>query len=247
MSKNHSFLAFVLVSVFILLSQSTFVLQEGEQALVLQFGETKGSYTEPGLKFKTPFIQQVKLFEKRVLDVDPPPEEIILADQKRMVVDTFARYRITDMLEFYKSLATEAQAMSRLNNIINSTTRSVLGKASMTDILSEKRSPLMNAVRQQANAAVKYMGIEIVDVRIGRADLPEQTSQSIFARMKTEREREAAEFRAQGQEAAQEIRSKAEKERTVILADASKQAEIAKGQGDQQAIRIYADAFRRDP
>jgi membrane protease subunit HflC len=108
MSKNHSFLAFVLVSVFILLSQSTFVLQEGEQALVLQFGETKGSYTEPGLKFKTPFIQQVKLFEKRVLDVDPPPEEIILADQKRMVVDTFARYRITDMLEFYKSLATEA-------------------------------------------------------------------------------------------------------------------------------------------
>ena len=135
----------------------------------------------------------------RVLDLDPPSEQVILADQKRLVVDTFARYRITDMLEFHKALQTEQQANSRLDNIINSITRNVLGNATLMDVLSDKRAPLMAAIRKQVNDAVAYMGIEIVDIRIGRADLPDQTSQSIFQRMRTEREREAAEFRAQGQ------------------------------------------------
>lgn len=247
MSKNYSVLFIILMTGVILVTQAAFVVPETRQVLVLQFGDPVQKHTVPGLKFKIPLIQQITVFDKRVLDVDPPAEEIILADQKRLVVDTFARYKINDMLEFYKSLSTEQQANTRLNNIINSTLRSVLGNATLADVLSEKRDGLMASVKQQVNAAVTRLGIEIVDVRIGRADLPEQTSQSIYARMRTERQREAAEFRAQGQEQAQEIRSKADKERTVLLAEAGKTAQIARGQGDAEAIKIYAEAFKKDP
>ena len=187
-------------------------------------------------------------FEKRALDVDAAPEQVILSDKKRIVVDTFARYRITDMLKFYQSLQTVEQANNRLGSIINSTMRSTLGNASLTDILSEKRGSLMLAIRKQVNDTVKEnYGVEVIDVRIGRADLPDETSQAIYARMRTEREREAAEFRAQGQEAAQEIKSKADKERTVLLAEAEKESQIMRGQGDEQAIKVYADAFKTDP
>jgi modulator of FtsH protease HflC len=247
MSKAPAvFLAILLLALFGL-SQSVFIVPEHQQSIVIQFGEPVSLHTEPGLKFKIPVIQQVLSFEKRALDVDAVPEEVILADRKRIVVDTFARYRITDMLAFYKSLQTTDQANSRISNIINSTMRSTLGNTSMADILSDKRSGLMHSIRSQVNTAVERLGIEIVDVRIGRADLPDQTSQAIYARMRTEREREAAEFRAQGQEIAQEVRSKADRERTVILADAEREAQILRGQGDEQAIKIYADAFKRDP
>jgi len=247
MSKSSSILLTALLAGLLLLGQSAFIVPETQQALVLQFGDPVQKHTVPGLKFKIPFIQQVTVFDKRVLDVDPPPEEVILADQKRLVVDTFARYKINDMLEFYKSLATEQQANTRLNNIINSTLRSILGNATLADVLSEKRGSLMTALKQQANASVTRLGIEIVDIRIGRADLPEQTSQAIYARMRTERQREAAEFRAQGQEQAQEIRSKADKERTVLLAEAERQSQLSRGQGDAEAIKIYAAAFKKDP
>jgi membrane protease subunit HflC len=247
MPKSNFVLLIIVLTAFLLLGQSAFIVPETQQALVLQFGDPVKKHTTPGLKFKIPFIQQVTVFDKRVLDVDPPPEEVILADQKRLVVDTFARYKINDMLEFYKSLATEQQANTRLNNIINSTLRSILGNAALADVLSEKRGQLMLALKQQVNAAVTRFGIEIVDIRIGRADLPEQTSQAIYARMRTERQREAAEFRAQGQEQAQEIRSSADKERTVLLAEAEKQAQLSRGQGDAEAIKIYAAAFAKDP
>lgn len=247
MSKGYSFVLIAALVSMILLGQSAFIVPETHQTLVLQFGDPVQKHTAPGLKFKIPFIQQVIVLDKRVLDVDPPPEEVILADQKRLVVDTFARYRIIDMLEFYKSLSTEQQANTRLNNMINSTMRSILGNATLDDVLSEKRGELMLTLKQQVNTSVTRLGIEIVDIRIGRADLPEQTSQAIYARMRTEREREAAEFRAQGQEQAQEIRSKADKERTVLLAEAEKQAQISRGQGDAEAIKIYAAAFQRDP
>ena len=247
MSKSSSILLTALLAGLLLLGQSAFIVPETQQALVLQFGDPVQKHTVPGLKFKIPFIQQVTVFDKRVLDVDPPPEEVILADQKRLVVDTFARYKINDMLEFYKSLATEQQANTRLNNIINSTLRSILGNATLADVLSEKRGSLMTALKQQVNASVTRLGIEIVDIRIGRADLPEQTSQAIYARMRTERQREAAEFRAQGQEQAQEIRSKADKERTVLLAEAERQSQLSRGQGDAEAIKIYAAAFKKDP
>jgi membrane protease subunit HflC len=247
MEKKLYLLAFLAFAAYIVAGQSLFIVPETEQVMVLQFGKPVEKYTTPGLKIKMPFVQQVKVFDKRVLDVDPPPEEVILADQKRVVVDTFARYRINDMLEFSTSLQNEDLAASRLDNIINATLRSTMGGATMGDVLSEKRGVLMAAIKKQVNDAVSGYGIEIVDVRIGRADLPEQTSQSVYARMKTEREREAAEFRAQGQEMAQEIKSKADKTRTVLLAEAEKQAQISRGEGDRQAIKIYADAFGKDP
>ncbi len=247
MSKTPAIFLAVLFLALFGISQSVFIVPEHQQTMVMQFGEPVGLHTEPGLKFKVPMIQQVKAFEKRALDVDTVPEQVILADRKRIVVDTFARYRITDMLAFYKSLQTTEQANSRISNIINSTMRSTMGTTTMTDILSDKRGQLMHQIRTQVNASTDRLGIEIVDVRIGRADLPDETSQAIFARMRTEREREAAEFRGLGQEIAQEVRSKADRERTIILADAERQAQILRGQGDEQAIKIYADAFKRDP
>lgn len=247
MNKTPAFVLAIFVLAAFGISQSVFIVPEHQQTMVMQFGEPVSLHTAPGLKFKVPLIQQVMSFEKRALDVDTVPEEVILADRKRIVVDTFARYRITDMLAFYKSLQSTDQANSRISNIINSTLRSTLGTTTMTDILSDKRSALMHNIRTQVNKAVDRLGVEIVDVRIGRADLPDQTSQAIYARMRTEREREAAEFRAQGQEIAQEVRSKADRERTVILANAEREAQILRGQGDEQAIKIYADAFKRDP
>lgn len=247
MQKSHSFLAFLLVAGFVVVMQSAFIVMQGTQAMVLQFGKPVEKYTEPGLKFKVPFVQQVKVFQQRVLNVAPPPEEVILADQKRLVIDTFGRYRITDMLAYNNTVSTEVNAEQRINNLINSISREVLGSATLADVLSEKRAALMNDIRDRVNAAAKNMGVEIVDVRISRADLPDQTSQSIYARMKTERQREAAQFRAEGQQAAQETRAQADKERTVILAEAEKQSQMLRGQGDEAAIRIYADAFKRDP
>jgi len=248
MNKAPAFLIIVMALILFGVSQSVFIVTERHQAMVIQFGEPVAQYTEPGLKFKIPMIQQVMVFEKRALDVDATPEQVILSDKKRVMVDTFARYRITDMLKFYQSLQTITQANSRLGNIINSTMRATLGNASLNDILSEKRGSLMMAIRNQVNGTVKEnYGVEVIDVRIGRADLPDETSQAIYARMRTEREREAAEFRAQGQEAAQEIKSKADKERTVLLAEAEKESQILRGQGDEEAIGVYANAFQRDP
>ncbi len=248
MSKAPAFILILLGVVLIAATQSVFIVTERHQSMVIQFGEPVAQYTAPGLKFKVPLIQQVMTFEKRALDVDAMPEQVILSDKKRIVVDTFARYRIIDMLKFYQSLQTVEQANNRLGNIINSTMRSALGNASLIDILSDKRGNLMVNIRKQVNETVKAnYGVEVIDVRISRADLPDETSQSIYARMRTEREREAAEFRAQGQEAAQEIKSKADREVTVLLAAAGKEAQILRGQGDEQAIKIYADAFKKDP
>lgn len=245
--KTITRLLIALFAAFILADQSLFIVRETQQVLVLQFGKPVEKHTAPGLKVKIPFIHQINVFDKRVLDLDPPPQEVILSDQKRIVVDTFARYKINDMLTFFNTLRTEAQAASRLENTVNSTLRGVMGAAVLPSILSDKRGALMATIRAEVNKAVAEFGIEIVDVRIGRADLPQQTVDSVYARMKTEREREAAEFRAQGQEAAQEIKSRAEKERTVILAEAEKQAQIARGEGDSEAIRTYAEAYGRDP
>ena len=247
MSKAHTLLAFLLLASFILMTQATFVVVQGTQSMVLQFGKPVQQYTEPGLKFKTPFIQNIKVFQRRVLNVAPPPEEVILADQKRLVIDTFGRYRITDMLVFNNTVSTEINAEQRINNLINSITREVLGNATLADVLSEKRAALMTDIKNRVNTAAKNMGVEIVDVRIGRADLPDQTSQAIFSRMKTERQREAAQFRAEGQQVAQETRAQADKERTIIVAEAGKQSQMLRGQGDEAAITIYADAFKRDP
>ena len=227
--------------------QSMFVVQEVNQAIVLQFGDPKKIITKPGLNFKIPFIQNVVYLDRRVLNLDNPPEEVIAADQKRLIVDAFARFKIVDPLKFYISVGNERVARSRLATIINSRIRSVLGTQELATLLSTDRAVHMASIQNDVNTEAQGFGITIVDVRIKRADLPQANSEAIFKRMQTEREREAKEFRAQGAEMAAKITSTADKDVTVILANANKQSEIMKGEGDGERNRIFADAFGRDP
>ena len=227
--------------------QSLFIVQEINQAIVLQFGDPKKIITKPGLNFKLPFIQNVVYLDRRVLNLDNPPEEVIAADQKRLIVDAFARFRIVDPLKFYISVGNENVARQRLATIINSRIRGVLGTQNLATLLSIDRSKHMATIQNDVNTEAKNFGITIVDVRIKRADLPQANSEAIFKRMQTEREREAKEFRAQGAEIAAKITSTADKEVTVILATANKQSEIMKGEGDGARNRIFANAFGRDP
>ena len=227
--------------------QGVFVVQEITQAIVLQFGDPKRIITKPGLNFKIPFIQNIAYLDRRVLNLDTPPEEVIAADQKRLIVDAFARFKIVDPLKFYISVGNERVARSRLATIINSRIRSVLGTQQLATLLSTDRAVHMASIQNDVNTEAENFGITIVDVRIKRADLPQANSEAIFKRMQTEREREAKEFRAQGAEMAAKITSTADKEVTVILANANKQSEIMKGEGDGQRNRIFADAFGRDP
>jgi len=227
--------------------QSIFVVQEINQAIVLQFGDPKKIITKPGLNFKIPFIQNVVYLDRRVLNLDNPPEEVIAADQKRLIVDAFARFKIVDPLKFYISVGNERVARSRLATIINSRIRSVLGTQQLATLLSVDRALHMATIQNDVNTEAKNFGITIVDVRIKRADLPQANSEAIYKRMQTEREREAKEFRAQGAEMAAKITSTADKEVTVILANANKQSEIMKGEGDGKRNNIFAAAFGKDP
>jgi len=224
-----------------------FVVQEINQAIVLQFGDPKKIITKPGLNYKIPFIQNVVFLDRRVLNLDNPPEEVIAADQKRLIVDAFARFKIVDPLKFYISVGNERVARSRLATIINSRIRSVLGTQELATLLSTDRAVHMGTIQNDVNTEAENFGITIVDVRIKRADLPQANSEAIFKRMQTEREREAKEFRAQGAEMAAKITSTADKEVTVILANANKQSEIMRGEGDGKRNKIFADAFGRDP
>ena len=227
--------------------QSIFIVQEINQAIVLQFGDPKKIVTKSGLNFKLPFIQNVAYLDKRVLNLDNPPEEVIAADQKRLIVDAIARFKIIDPLKFYISVGNERVARQRLATIINSRIRGVLGKQELATLLSKDRAKQMSIIQNDVNNEAQNFGIEIVDVRIKRADLPQANSEAIYARMQTERQREAKEFRAQGAEIATRIKSTADKEVTVILANAKKKSEIMKGEGDGQRNKIFASAFGRDP
>ena len=226
---------------------SIFIVKEVNQAIVLQFGDPKKIITKPGLNFKLPFIQNVVFLDKRILNLDAPPEEVIASDQKRLIVDAFARIQIVDPLKFYISVGNERVARSRLSTIINSRIRSVLGTQRLQTLLSEDRTKQMALIQEGVNTEAEKFGIKIVDVRIKRADLPQANSDAIYRRMQTEREREAKEFRAKGAEMAVTITSTADKEVTVILADAQKQSEIMKGEGDGLRNKIFADAFGQDP
>jgi membrane protease subunit HflC len=226
---------------------SVFTVDQTEQAIVLQFGEFKREVRDPGLHFKRPwFLQNVVYFDRRVLDTDPPTEEVIAADQKRLVVDSYARFRIVDPLRFYQSMGTELAARGRLNATISGSLRRVLGNITLGSVLSDERSKIMRQITEEVATQAKPFGIDVIDVRLRRADLPEENSQAIFARMQSERQREAQEFRAQGDEYAQRIRSVAERERTVIIAEAQKQSQILRGQGEGESVKIYADAFGKD-
>jgi len=226
---------------------SIFIVKEINQAIVLQFGDPKRIILKPGLNFKLPFIQNVVFLDKRILNLDTPPEEVIASDQKRLIVDAFARFQIVDPLKFYISVGNERVARSRLSTIINSRIRNVLGKQRLQTLLSEDRTKQMALIQDGVNKEAENFGIEIVDVRIKRADLPPANSEAIYRRMQTEREREAKEFRAKGAEMAITITSTADKEVTVILADAEKQSQIMKGEGDGRRNKIFADAFGQDP
>ena len=225
-----------------------FTVNQTQQALVLQFGEPKRIIQDPGLAIKMPFIQDVEYYEKRVLSLIPQDaEEVILADQKRILVDAFARFRIANPLLFYQTVRNEFGARARLESIIDSSVRRVLGSETLASILTGKRNDINNNIRDEVEQSVTSLGIEIIDVRLRRADYPASTSQNIFNRMKSERERAAKEFRATGEEEAQKIRADAEKTRTVIVAEAARQAQENRGRGDSEAIDIYAESFGQDP
>jgi membrane protease subunit HflC len=239
-------LGVLVIVVGITAASAAFTVLQTTQAIVLQFGEPKRVVVDPGLHWKLPFIQNVLYYEKRVLNLDPPVESILLADQKRILVDAFARYRISDALEFFKTVRTEGGVRQRLGPIVNASLRAVMGNATLASVLSEERSDLMRQIKDRVNVEAGRFGIELVDVRIGRADFPEEISQAVYGRMKSEREREAAEFRAQGFEQAQRIRATADREATVIRAEAEKQAEIERGKGEGQRTQILNDAYGRD-
>ena len=226
---------------------SIFTVFEIKNAIVLQFGDPKRVIMEPGLNFKVPFVQNVVFIDNRILDIDAPPAEVIASDQKRLIVDAYVKFKIIDVLDFYKTLGNENVARSRISAIVNSRIRSVLGERPLAAVLSEDRANLMKEITALVETEVNAFGISIVDVRIKRADLPEANSEAIFRRMQTERERDAKEFRAQGAEIAQRIRSTADKDVTIIKSQAEKKANIVRGEGDGEANRVFAEAFNTDP
>jgi membrane protease subunit HflC len=223
-----------------------FYVHQTEQALVLRFGEPRRILIEAGLQYKVPFVDTVVYLDKRILDLDNPAQEVIASDQKRLVVDAFARYRIADPLRFYQSVGTIEGANSRLATILNSSLRRVLGESTFIQVVRDERATLMNRIREQVDREAQNFGINVIDVKIRRADLPEANSQAIFQRMQTERQREAAEIRAQGAEQAQRTRARADRDVTVLIAEANSKSEQIRGDGDGQRNRIFAEAFGRD-
>jgi membrane protease subunit HflC len=239
-------LGIVVIGLGILAFTVLFTVHQAQQAIVVQFGNPIKVVTEPGLAYKLPW-QSVLYYEKRVLNLDPPVERVILADQKPLLVDAFARYRINKPLEFFRSVRSEAGIRQRLGPVVNASLRGVLGNVTLASVLSEDRTRIMAEIRDSVNNEAKRFGIELIDVRFRRADLPEKTSQSVYERMRTEREREAAEFRAQGFEQAERIKATADREATVIRAEATRESEILRGQGEGERTRILNDAFGQNP
>ena len=246
MSRTNSIIGIAVFIIGVILYSSTFVIREDEQALVLQFGDPRREVKEAGLNFKVPFIQDAVYFDKRVLDFDASAAEVPTLDQKQLVVDSFARYRIVDPLKFYQTVVFEANAEAQINNIISAALRDAFGKELFTLLMTEKRALLMVGVTKTVDLAARNLGIEVVDVRIKRVDLPEENSQAIFRRMQTQREQEARGIRAEGDKKAREIRADADKQPRVIVAEAKKTSEILRGEGDAVATKLYNQAFGND-
>ena len=239
-------LGIVVAAVVILLLSSVYVVYQPEQAIVLQFGEPVRVVKDAGLKFKVPFVQNVVFYDARLLNLDPPAQEVVLNDKKRLDVDSFTRYKIVDPLKFYKTVRTEIQARGKLAEIVNSSLRKVLGKVTLTELLSEKRTKIMADISATVKKDAEAIGVSVADVRIRRADLPIEVMQAINDRMKTERQRDAKEFRAKGQQQAQNIRATADKEATIIVAEAEKNAQITRGEGDRQAVQLWNKTVGQD-
>lgn len=249
-SATGFFIVLVAIVAVIVAAASIFTVSQTEQALVLRFGDPvagRGLVTEPGLHFKIPFIENVVLLDKRILDVETPTQEVLAADNTRVEVDSFLRYRIADPLKFYQTVGDTDRADEQLGYILNSAVRRVLGDASLTQIVSGEREALMGAIREQVNQQTAKLGVDAVDVRIRRTDLPQQISEKVFSRMQSEWARQAALFRAQGTEQAQEITAKADRDAVVLKADAQRDADQIRGAGDAERARIFAAAFGKDP
>lgn len=240
-------LVVLIVAVLIVAYSSLFTVYQTQQVLVVRLGKVVRVVSEPGLDVKVPFVDTVISIDKRILDLEAPAQEVIASDQKRLVVDAFARYRIRNPLRFYQTLGSKQAADSQLEILLNSALRRVLGESSFIEVVRDKRASLMSRIQQLLDQEARSYGIQVVDVRIRRADLPDQNSQAVYRRMQTERQREAAEYRAQGQQRAQEIRSQADRQVTVLIADAKSKAEQIRGEGDAKRNEIYAAAYSKDP
>jgi membrane protease subunit HflC len=249
MNRQHLIGAFIVVALLLIVLGASpfFVVDLTQSAIVVQLGKPVRTILEPGLKFKLPFIEDVQYLDKRLLDYDSLAQDVITQDKKTILIDNFAKWRIIDPLKVYQNFRTVEGARRRLDDIIYSELRVELGRHDLSEIVSKTRSDIMATVTARSNEKAKAYGVEILDVRIKRADLPEQNEKAVFARMQAEREREAKQYRAEGAEEAQKIRSEAEKEREVILAEAYKTSEELRGEGDAKAFRIYATAYRQDP
>ncbi|MBN8982386.1 MAG: protease modulator HflC [Rhizobiales bacterium] len=237
---------FILLVAIVVAYSSVFIVNQTDQALQVRLGDPIRVITEPGLNFKAPFIDTIITIDKRILDLENPAQEVIASDQKRLVVDAFARYRIKDALRFYQSIGSIQAANIQLTTLLNASLRRVLGEVTFITVVRDDRDALMTKIRDQLDRESATYGISVIDVRIRRADLPEQNSQAVYQRMQTERQREAAEFRAQGAQKAQEIRSKADREATVVVAEANSKAEQIRGEGDGERNRLFAEAYGKD-
>jgi membrane protease subunit HflC len=247
MNKTMLGLAALVVAGFVA-SAAMFTVEQTEQVLITRIGEPVRVINTPGLKFKIPMVETVISFDRRLLDYGLPSEEVILGDQRRLIVDSFTRYRIVDPLRYYQAVGpTEAGIRARLNSVVTSALRRVLGNEQLLNVLSSDRGRIMDLIRVQVNAEMQNFGVDVVDVRIRRADLPPENTQAILSRMQSERQRVAAQVRAEGDEAAARIRADADRERTVVLANARSTADRLRGEGEGEAIALYADAFNRDP
>jgi len=245
-SARNLVIVLILFIVFLTFTGAFFVVQEWKQAIVLQFGEPRKVITEPGLNFKIPFIQDAIFFDRRMLNLDPQPEEMILADQKRIIVDSFARYKITDPLKFFQTVRNESTFNDRFGRILNASVRGVIAQYPLIALLSDERETIMSTIQSQVTRNQVNYGIEILDVRIGRTDLTEQVANNVYQRMRSEREKEANLLRAEGEELSTKIKASAERQKTVIIAGAERTSSILRGEGDAQKNTILADAYSLD-
>ncbi len=246
-SVKSAIFTFLLFGVVILLQQSLFIVQQTQQALVIQLGHPLDKVYRPGLHVKLPFIQNVVYFDARILDYDARPAEALTSDLKSMVLDNYARWKIVDPLRFYRTMRTEANAQARLDAVIYSQIRAHIGRHTLTEVVNDKRTAIMDSVTEKTSQQMSEFGIKIVDVRIKRTDLPAENQRAIFDRMRAERERQATQYRSEGAEESTKIRSEADKERALILAEANKKSQVLRGEGDAEAARIYAEAFSKSP
>jgi len=247
MNKSTKKILIITTLALIIFQSSFFTVDQRQQVLILQFGEPIRAIDTPGIKFKMPFIQNAIFFEKRIIDLSLPEQEVIASDQKRLIINAFTKFQIVDPLKFYTTVGNSYGLSGKLSGILDSSLRQVIGEVTLNELLTENRGNIMKKIKDAVGSSSEIFGIKIIDVRIMRADLPKENSDAIYARMQTEREKEAREIRAKGAEEADKIRAEANKQKTIIIAEAKKNSDIVRGNGESESNKIYANSFGRDP